>query len=42
MTKFSLFSKKNLDVMFQEVYEYTCEELESKGYSKDSSAGIKQ
>ncbi len=36
MTKFSLFSKKNLDIMFQEVYEYTCKELEEKGYRKGS------
>lgn len=34
MTKFSLFNKKSLDVMFQEVYEYTCKELENKGYKK--------
>lgn len=34
MTKFSLFSKKNLDIMFQEVYDYTCTELEEKGYKK--------
>lgn len=34
MTKFSLFNKRLLDVMFQEVYEYTCNELEEKGYSK--------
>jgi len=34
MTKFSLFNKKSLDVMFQEVYDYTCLELEEKGYSK--------
>lgn len=32
MTKFSLFNKKYLDTMFQEVYEYTCKELEEKGY----------
>ncbi len=36
MTKFSLFNKKSLDIMFQEVYEYTCRELEEKGYSKGS------
>ncbi|WP_449401382.1 patatin-like phospholipase family protein [Chryseobacterium wanjuense] len=34
MTKFSLFNKKFLDVMFQEVYEYTCKELEEKGYRR--------
>ncbi|UOU99723.1 patatin-like phospholipase family protein [Chryseobacterium daecheongense] len=34
MTKFSLFNKKNLDEMFKEVYEYTCKELEDKGYTK--------
>lgn len=34
MTKFSLFNKKNLDEMFQQVYEYTCNELEEKGYKK--------
>jgi len=34
MTKFSLFNKKFLDVMFSEVYEYTCKELEEKGYSR--------
>ncbi|MCU7615399.1 patatin-like phospholipase family protein [Chryseobacterium sp. GMJ5] len=34
MTKFSLFNKKFFDEMFSEVYEYTCTELESKGYKK--------
>ncbi|EJL72102.1 patatin-like phospholipase family protein [Chryseobacterium populi] len=34
MTKFSLFNKKFMDEMFQEVYEYTCKELEDKGYTK--------
>lgn len=34
MTKFSLFNKKFLDVMFQEVYAYTCNHLEEKGYKK--------
>ena len=34
MTKFSLFNKKFLDIMFQEVYEYTCKELDEKGYSR--------
>lgn len=34
MTKFSLFNKRNLDEMFKEVYEYTCKELEDKGYTK--------
>ncbi|MBB4807628.1 NTE family protein [Chryseobacterium defluvii] len=34
MTQFSLFNKKNLDEMFKEVYEYTCKELEDKGYKK--------
>jgi len=34
MTKFSLFNKKSFDTMFQEVYEYTCKELENKGYKK--------
>ncbi len=34
MTKFSLFNKKLLDDMFSEVYEYTCKELEDKGYKK--------
>jgi len=34
MTKFSLFNKKSLDIMFDEVYEYTCKELEEKGYRK--------
>jgi len=34
MTKFSLFNKKFLDVMFQEVYEYTCNDLEERGYKK--------
>ena len=34
MTKFSLFNKKSLDIMFKEVYEYTCNELEDKGYKK--------
>lgn len=34
MTKFSLFNKKFLDIMFDEVYEYTCKELEERGYSR--------
>jgi NTE family protein len=34
MTKFSLFNKRNLDDMFKQVYEYTCKELEEKGYAK--------
>ncbi|ROH96762.1 patatin-like phospholipase family protein [Chryseobacterium daecheongense] len=34
MTKFSLFNKKNLDEMFKEVYDYTCKELEDKGYTR--------
>ncbi|WBV54801.1 patatin-like phospholipase family protein [Chryseobacterium sp. Chry.R1] len=34
MTKFSLFNKKYMDEMFQQVYEYTCAELEDKGYRK--------
>lgn len=34
MTKFSLFNKKNLDDMFKDVYEYTCQELEDHGYKK--------
>ena len=34
MTKFSLFNKKSLDIMFDEVYDYTCKELEEKGYKK--------
>jgi NTE family protein len=34
MTKFSLFNKKSLDIMFDEVYEYTCKELEEKGHRK--------
>lgn len=34
MTKFSLFNKKYMDEMFQQVYEYTCMELEEKGYKK--------
>jgi NTE family protein len=34
MTKFSLFNKKSLDIMFQEVYDYTCKELETKGHTK--------
>lgn len=34
MTKFSLFNKKFLDDMFSEVYDYTCKELEEKGYTK--------
>lgn len=34
MTKFSLFNKRSLDDMFSEVYDYTCKELEEKGYSK--------
>lgn len=34
MTKFSLFNKKFFDEMFSEVYEYTCTELESKGYKR--------
>ncbi|CAA7194791.1 patatin-like phospholipase family protein [Chryseobacterium potabilaquae] len=34
MNRFSIFNKKFLDHMFQEVYVYTCNELESKGYSK--------
>jgi NTE family protein len=38
MTKFSLFNKKNLDEMFQEVYEYTCTELENKGYKKNQNS----
>ncbi|WP_326988902.1 hypothetical protein [Chryseobacterium nepalense] len=37
MTKFSLFNKKFLDIMFKEVYEYTCKELEEKGYSRFQS-----
>lgn len=36
MTKFSLFNKKSLDIMFQEVYEYTCKELETKGYKREN------
>lgn len=34
MTKFSLFNKKYMDEMFQQVYEYTCNELEDQGYRK--------
>ncbi len=34
MTKFSLFNKKYLENMFSEVYDYTCKELEEKGYRK--------
>ncbi|SDQ84753.1 NTE family protein [Chryseobacterium soldanellicola] len=34
MTKFSLFNKKSLDIMFQEVYEYTCQQLEEKGHTR--------
>jgi NTE family protein len=34
MTKFSLFNKKYMDDMFQQVYEYTCNELEDMGYAK--------
>ncbi|SFT84585.1 NTE family protein [Chryseobacterium formosense] len=34
MTKFSLFKKNFLDEMFAEVYDYTCKELENKGYKK--------
>lgn len=34
MTKFSLFKKSFLDEMFAEVYDYTCKELENKGYKK--------
>lgn len=34
MTKFSLFNKKYLDDMLSEVYDYTCKELEEKGYTK--------
>lgn len=34
MTKFSLFNKKFIDEMFTKVYEYTCGELENKGYKK--------
>ena len=34
MTKFSLFNKKFLDIMFDDVYQYTCKELEKKGYRK--------
>ncbi|MCJ7933529.1 MAG: patatin-like phospholipase family protein [Chryseobacterium sp.] len=34
MTKYSLFSKKYMDEMLQQVYEYTCGELEEKGYKK--------
>jgi NTE family protein len=34
MTKFSLFNKKSLDIMFQEVYEYTCKQLEEKGHTQ--------
>ncbi|AYZ34207.1 patatin [Chryseobacterium indologenes] len=36
MTKFSLFNKKYMNEMFQQVYEYTCAELEHKGYRKSS------
>ncbi|KQR93843.1 patatin [Chryseobacterium sp. Leaf180] len=38
MTKFSLFNKKFLDKMFAEVYDYTCRELEEKGYRKTSDS----
>lgn len=34
MTKYSLFNKKYMDEMFQQVYDYTCQELEGKGYHK--------
>lgn len=34
MTKFSLFNKKFLDEMFTEAYEYSCNELEERGYKK--------
>ncbi|WP_292008943.1 patatin-like phospholipase family protein [Chryseobacterium sp.] len=35
MNKFSLFNKKFLDEMFLKVYDYTCEELEERGYKKN-------
>jgi len=34
MTKFSLFKKNFIDEMFEEVYNYTCNELQDKGYRK--------
>jgi NTE family protein len=34
MTKYSLFNKRYIDEMFQQVYEYTCQELEEKGFRK--------
>ncbi|WP_294275856.1 patatin-like phospholipase family protein [uncultured Chryseobacterium sp.] len=34
MTQFSLFNKKFIDVMCEEVYVYTCKELEEKGYRR--------
>lgn len=34
MTKYSLFNKRYMDEMFHQVYEYTCQELEEKGYRK--------
>lgn len=34
MGKFSLFNKKYMDEMFEKVYEYSCRELEEKGYKK--------
>lgn len=35
MTKFSLFKKTGIEEMWEIVYDYTCEILEEKGYSKD-------
>ncbi|PRB05193.1 patatin [Chryseobacterium sp. MYb7] len=34
MTKYSLFNKRYIDEMFQQVYDYTCQELEEKGFRK--------
>lgn len=34
MTQFSLFSKKNIDDVYNIVYDFTCNELEEKGYRK--------
>lgn len=37
MTKFSLFKKKDIEEMWKQVYDYTCQVLEEKGYSKNKS-----
>ncbi len=37
MTTFSLFTKKNIDIMFSDVYNYACQELETHGFEKKAN-----